>query len=159
MPSRRLRQGTIALLLGLALVSVACKFVRGPAGFWKTYESDLIVQKESDQGPWGGERAITWHSDSPGTLTFDNASRFAASQGWKLVERAHYDGGAGNVPFVQQIKSMRPEFLRTPSTIGRFETGWIREEPGTEETSPAFGYVQVSDDGTQMYVHHFWGNG
>jgi hypothetical protein len=149
-------------LLALALVSSACRIVRGPAGFWKTYESGLITQSESDQGPWGGERSIVWHSDTPGTFTLDEARRFATSEGWKFLESSRYEGisnGRAARQAAQHIESREPEFLNTPSTIGRFDSDWLREDPGTGETSPAFGYVQVSDDGTDMYVYHFWGNG
>ncbi|MFT3915251.1 MAG: hypothetical protein QM704_14365 [Anaeromyxobacteraceae bacterium] len=52
-----------------------------------------------------------------------------------------------------------PHFLSVPSTVMRFDSGWTRETPGTGETSKAVGYVQVSSDGSSVYVFHFWGNG
>jgi hypothetical protein len=34
----------------------------------------------------------------------------------------------------------------------------MREDPGTNEMSTAYGYVQISSDGRQMLVYHLWGN-
>ncbi len=41
----------------------------------------------------------------------------------------------------------------------RFASGWMREDPGTNEMSPAYGYVLLSKDGSSMAVYHKWGNG
>ena len=147
-----------ALILALTVLSVSCKVVRGPAGFWKAYRSEVITQRQSDQGPWGGERSLAWSSPVRGTFKFTEAHRFASRNGWRLLSRAHYVGG-GSLPFVKVQTGHQPKFLDVPSTIGQFDSGWMREDPGTNEMTPAFGYVQVTDDGTRMYVHHFWGNG
>jgi hypothetical protein len=132
--------------------------VQGPAGFWESYQPDLVFEAESDQGPWGGERRIVWRSEARGSLRFGYAKRFAERHGWKLVEQRHYDGNA-SAEIGQKETSHEPAFLAAPSTVGRFESGWVREDPGTSEITPAYGYVQVSDDGSQMYMYHFWGNG
>jgi hypothetical protein len=148
----------LALILAIALSS-HCRVVRGPAGFWKAYHPEFISAKYSDQGPWGGERSITWHSPGRGTFTFARARAFAEDHGWKLLGQASYvPRNAGKNP-TQETPSHAPKFLGTPSVVGRFDSGWIREDPGTSEVTPALGYVQVSEDGSEMYVHHFWGNG
>jgi hypothetical protein len=51
-----------------------------------------------------------------------------------------------------------PRHISEDSLIVRCETGWIRVAPGTDKSSPAFGYIQVSDDGSQMAVYHLWGD-
>lgn len=146
-----------ALILALTVLSVSCKVVRGPAGFWKSYRPEFLTQRQSDQGPWGGERSLAWSSAVPGTFVFTEANRFASRNGWRLVSRAHYLGG-GSLPFVQVQKGHQPTFWtyrRRSVSLTQAGFGRIR----TNEMTPAFGYVQVSDDGTRMYVHHFWGNG
>lgn len=149
---------SFTLILVLTALLASCKVVRGPAGFWKSYQPGLITLRESDQGPWGGERSLGWTSATAGTFRFEEASSFASRNGWRLVSKVRYSG-AGVVPFVEHQEEDQPAFLNVSSTIGRFESGWLREDPGTGETTPAFGFVQVSEDGTKMYVHHFWGNG
>jgi hypothetical protein len=52
-----------------------------PAGFWSTYRPDLIKDKDSDQGPWGGVRWIHWTSPTPGTFRSAEVLKFARSKG------------------------------------------------------------------------------
>ena len=40
-----------------------------PAGFWTDFHKDLILTKNSDQGPWGGHREINWKSEANNTFT------------------------------------------------------------------------------------------
>lgn len=35
-------------------------------------------------------------------------------------------------------------------------TGWIRVEPGTEQTRDATGYIQIEESGTRMAIYHLW---
>ena len=152
-----MRNDAILSLALLAFASLAgCRAARGPAGSWKTYRPNLVVAKSSEQGPWGGERWIVWRAPEAGTFTFE-ARATAESHGWKLLSNDHYDPTPARI--ADHPTSNEPEFLATPCTIGRFDSRWMREDPGTNEMSPAFGYVQVSDDGREMCVHHFWGNG
>ena len=41
----------------------------------------------------------------------------------------------------------------------RCDSGWIRVDPGSAESSTAFGYILLSTDGARMAVYHFWGEG
>ncbi len=52
-----------------------------------------------------------------------------------------------------------PRHIMSKCTVMKFDSGWIREDPGTGETSIAFGYVLLSEDGKKLVVYHFWGNG
>lgn len=146
-------------VIAAAVLLSGCPVVRGPAGFWEKYRSEAIASQYSDQGPWGGERWVVWRADAPGAFTFRDARSFAETNGWKLRSARRYDTHSP-FPLTDQSSERRaPRFLPRPSTVGVFETAWVREDPGTNEASPAFGYVQVSDDGRTMYVYHFWGNG
>ncbi|BDD06502.1 hypothetical protein AUTU_39850 (plasmid) [Aureibacter tunicatorum] len=47
-------------LLMLNIVFASCD-KQMPAGFWKEFKPNLIVNEYSDQGPYGGKRVISWH--------------------------------------------------------------------------------------------------
>jgi len=141
----------VIVLGGLA----GCRAAQGPAGFWTEYQHDLVATTSSDQGPWGGERSMTWRAPATGMFSFDHARAFAERHGWKLLSTSHVDIPRGSAT----PGTHEPAYLAMPSTIGQFDSGWTREDPGTSATRPAIGYVQVSDDGRDMYVYHFWGNG
>lgn len=157
---RRLKvRFAVLLLAAFALPSLTgCRVASGPAGFWKAYRTDLVVAKSSDQGPWGGELWIAWHAPEAGVFTFAQARAIAESHGWKMLSDQHRDATRTDSD-VRTSSPRQPSFLPMSSTVGRFDSGWLREDPGTNQMSTAVGYVQVSDDGRDMYVHHFWGNG
>lgn len=146
------------LLFLIAFAVASCGAIPGPAAFWGTFHPELIVDHSSDQGPWGGTRSLTWRTSGATTFDFGSAAAFAQENGWKLLAREH-SASSNRIPLPNGPESTEPQFLVEPSMIGRFESGWIREDPGTNETSPAYGYLQVTDDGKAMYVFHFWGNG
>jgi hypothetical protein len=147
----------------------------GPAGFWTAYRPDDIVEKNSDQGPWGGSMWIHWAAASPSAFDLGEAVRFAEGNGWTCGEPETYpaarlstwmhlgrpvfplffgepDGGtidAGNAEF--------PRHILHDSLIVRCETGWMRVAPGTGDSSPAYGYIQISAEGSLLAVYHLWG--
>jgi hypothetical protein len=159
------------------VVASACSLVRGPSGFWKKYRSDLVVDRFSDQGPWGGLRWIQWRSELEGTFSEDQLREFAESNGWKFLHRKQYDRDAmvdwrydGDPVFPLNFPGHKPghtyagvrDYPRHwdgPCLVLTFDSGWIREDPGTNETSTAFGYVVLSENGRKLAMYHFWGNG
>jgi hypothetical protein len=51
-----------------------------------------------------------------------------------------------------------PRHITGDLVVLKFNTKWVREDAGTSEMSPAFGYAVVSADGRQLAVYHLWGN-
>ncbi len=146
----------LCLVLGLA---PACSVLRGPAGFWKSFHSDLIRDRYSDHGPWGGDRWLLWKSELPGTFTVSAAQGFAELHGWRLLKEQAYAPNQPADESLHQGEQNGPRFLPVQSTILLFDSQWVRVKPGAGEGSIAIGYVQVSSDGREMYVYHFWGEG
>lgn len=147
-------------LSALSLIAlVGCKSAPIPSGFWLGYESYSIQERKIDQGPWGGTLSLRWLASSPSKFDAANIRRFAESQGWRYIEQRHYAGASISIDGPSSKSSTDPSFLPTPSTIIKFDSMWLREVPGSGEMNPAFGYVQIADDGSQLYVFHFWGNG
>ena len=52
-----------------------------------------------------------------------------------------------------------PRHIADDSIILKFDSNWMREDPGTNQMTPAYGYVQINKEGSAMAVYHFWGNG
>jgi len=152
----------MAAIVLVAIALTGCRSLM-PSGFWKSYRSGLIVKQFSDQGPWGGERWILWQAANAHGFSEADAQRFAVGHGWKFLERVEVSAGAVGVSSLFQegydlARENFPKFISGDSVVLKFESGWIREDPGTGATSTSYGYVQLSNDGRQMVVYHLWGN-
>ena len=176
MESRNLYRRAIFSLL--ILTTLGCGKCGGVGSFWKGYEREKIVNQYSDQGPWGGSRWIHWESDIENYFTPEASEAFAEKKGWDCFERTRYSAKEledwfdwdGNPVFplfhdvpTEQVYDHGIEgwsrHILSDSVVIKCETSWLREDPGSNETSPAYGYIQINDRGTRMAVYHFWGNG
>ncbi len=169
-----MRTRTSARVAGVLLVAASLAACRSlvPAGFWKGYRSNLIIKQESDQGPWGGHRWICWDSPNSGTFSESDAKQFALDHGWKFLVRVEVPANALTRPTDTQPQAVSslfhpgydqarqdfPAYITGESVVLTFDSGWRREDPGTNETSTAVGYLQLSRDGRKMLVYHLWGN-
>lgn len=154
-PLARLRSTGMALALCAVFGFGACSCLSGPAGFWKAYHPGCVVESSSDQGPWGGTRTLRWAACGSVRYSPDDVRAFAKRHGWKLLDEVDGETAAREVGSGDTY----PRFMKVPSIVLRFDTGWMREEPGSGEMSTAVGYVQVARDGSSMYLFQFWGNG
>ncbi len=161
------------------IISVYCLLLVGcsgatPSGFWKNYHKSLIAEQYSDQGPWGGLRWIQWASKQQHAFSEEEALSFAKQNGWKLLTRTThnedsmsgwFDDSNPIFPLYATSDSDSSDLARLPRHIlGKcilltFDSGWLREDPGTNEMSTSYGYILLSTDGERMAVYHFWGNG
>jgi len=146
----------------VATVLLGCRALT-PSGFWKDYRSKAIVKQFSDQGPWGGERWILWENSSGEGFAEPDVRLFAERNGWRFLERVVVsDESIGDSSLFHQgddrARRDFPEFISGESVVLKFDSRLMREDPGTNEMSTAFGYVQLSKDGGRMVVYHLWGN-
>ena len=151
-----------AAILAAAIALTACNRLV-PSGFWKGYRKDSIVKQQSDQGPWGGERWILWESSETGAFSEVDAKRFAVDHSWTFLERVEMPAGAIDAAPVffkgyDYARTHFPRFIAGDSVVLQFDSGWMREDPGTNAMSTAYGYLQLSKDGRKMVVYHLWGN-
>ena len=99
---------------------------------------------------------------------------FAEREGWKFIDRTAVSSdeekkwtdfqGKATFPLPgppdHSYVDNYPRHVAGPSILlVRFASGWMREDPGTNEMTPAYGYVLFSKDGSRMAVYHQWGNG
>jgi hypothetical protein len=147
-----------------------------PAGFWKSYKKDLLVENVSDQGPYGGHSAIYWKSDRSNKFSSIQVLEFAKQNDWILVDSSAYSSdqtnkwtynkknvfpltSAGFSGTVENNTALEhfPRWFGGPIKVYIFKTGWVTIEPGTDHSIEENGFVTINSDGTAMAVYHLWG--
>lgn len=174
----------IASFEAMERVPHAARAARGalaPAGFWGTYRHDELVDHDSSQGPWGGNRYLHWHATGDARFDADEVLKFAVDHGWRLHSRGQVRAKelpTWNPACVLPSEECReqanhsdrlsPEYLGLPKAVRRqpgveftvmtFDTGWL-QFPDLEETvRTVVGFASISADGRDLYVAHHWGD-
>lgn len=144
-----------------------------PAGFWTSYHSNLITYKTSDQGPWGGDRVIHWASEKDGTFSEKETIEYAKQHGWVFLERRElsslelekWKSFQGKQVFTliygnrSSDNDRLPRHISEDAVLLKFDSKWIREDPGSVRTTSAYGYALISKNGRKLAIYHHWGNG
>lgn len=79
----------ILLTFFLTLIFVSCNSAT-PTGFWKNYKTKCLVSNISDQGPFGGHRAVYWKSDKQSTFDTKDILDFATKNGWTFTDSSSF---------------------------------------------------------------------
>ena len=165
----------ILLTLIWTLAFVSCNKAI-PTGFWKNYETNFLVKNISDQGPYGGHRAVYWKSEKPLSFDTKNILDFAAKNGWTLVDSLEFTKEQtdkwkySNSPifpltslgFSETILNDAhledfPRWFGGQVKLYKFKTGWVTIEPGTDNSIEENGFVLLNQDKSEMAVYHLWG--
>ncbi len=147
-----------------------------PAGFWNNYQSKFLLRNISDQGPYGGHRAMYWMAEKHGTFNSRQVLEFATKNGWKLVDSLEFNetkiatwncekGPIFPLTFEGFQDSIRdlstckyfPRWINKAIKIYCFKTGWITIVSGNSNSFEENGFVVLNKDGTEMSVYHLWG--
>lgn len=148
-----------------------------PTGFWKNYKDKLIKEDVSDQGPWGGHRAMYWKGKGENEFIKQDIIDFATDNGWVFVEALKFsktDLGSWTFDkkkiFPVDHEGFNPALTETSATylhfprwingdieLLKFKTDWVAVTPGSGESNEAFGYVLINIDKNEMSVYHLWG--
>jgi len=165
----------ILLTLIWALTFISCNKAT-PTGFWKNYKTNFLVKNISDQGPYGGHRAIYWKSGKP--LTFDTKSilEFAIKNGWTFTDSSEFEQNQtmkwtygnkeifplSNTGFNDTIKDIStysyfPRWFGGELKLYKFKTGWVTIEPGTDNSTEENGFVLINQEKSELAVYHLWG--
>ena len=165
----------LLLTLILTLAFTSCNKAT-PAGFWKSYERKFLIRNISDQGPYGGHRAVYWKADKLNTFTPTSFLEFASKNGWTLVDSSEFNSDQTNkwtysdkavFPLIStgfsEIVVNNTQLEHFPRWFGgqimvyKFKTGWVTIEPGTDASIEENGFVVINSDKTEMAVYHLWG--
>lgn len=139
-----------------------------PAGFWTDFHKDLIVTKESDQGPWGGQKKINWKSKNKKAFSNNELIEFAEKNGWKFIDSISFsvdtlikdrlsklkiDDYSQGILFDSVLKKCESK----NNKILVFKTTWLKVEPGNTRETFENGFAILNSDGTELIVFHIWG--
>lgn len=148
-----------------------------PAGFWKSYQKDLLEKNISDQGPYGGHRAMLWRSDKANTFSSVDVIDFAKENGWTYVGSLDYSQeqvskwttynkeaifpltsiGFSDSVIQSTHLDYFPRWFSGQVKVFKFKTGWVTIEPGADDYIEYNGFVVVDSNSMQMAVYHLWG--
>jgi len=163
-----------AILLLVMLVLFSCDSTT-PGGFWDDFKKASQKENLSDQGPYGGHRAMYWKSEKKGMFTSKEVLDFASENGWELVDslevqandlKTCYYNDAPIFPLSHTGFSVTPvnsdiyKYFPRPINAGkiyRFKTGWVAIEPGTDASTEVNGFIFLGKTRSEMSVYHLWG--
>ena len=139
-----------------------------PAGFWKDFHKDLIVTKNSDQGPWGGHREIYWESETANAFADKEIIEFANKNDWKLIDSISFSADTLTKNSFSNMKNddysldilKESVFLKlkpNDSKLFIFKTTWLAVEPGNARDTFENGFAVINSDGTELRIFHLWG--
>lgn len=164
-----------SLTLVLTITFVSCNKAT-PAGFWKSYQNDFLLKNISDQGPYGGHRAVYWKANKTNTFSSNSILHFAKKNGWTLVDSSsfnqdqtskwNYNGepvfpltsiGFSDTLLNDAHLTDFPRLFGGQLKVYKFKTGWVTIQPGTDNSIEENGFVVINIGGTEMAVYHLWG--
>jgi hypothetical protein len=139
-----------------------------PAVFWTDFHKDLILTKNSDQGPWGGHREINWKSAANNTFTDKELIEFADKNDWKLLDSITFSADTLTKNSFSKLKnenysldilneSILPTLKLKDSKLFIFKTTWLAVEPGNIRETFENGFAILNSDRTELKIFHLWG--
>lgn len=157
----------ILSIFSLTVLLTSCNKTT-PAGFWTDFHKDLILTKDSDQGPWGGHREINWKSESNNTFTGKELIEFADKNDWKLLDSISFSEDTLTKNSFSKLKnddyslyilneSILPKLKSNDNQIFIFKTTWLAVEPGNARESFENGFAIINSDGRELKIFHLWG--
>ena len=169
------RKSFILLTLILTLAFFSCNKAT-PAGFWKSYKHEFLVKNISDQGPYGGHRAMYWKADKENGFNSKSILVFANKNGWTLVDSSEFNqdqtkkwtynnepvfpltsvGFSDTLLNDAHLKDF-PRWFGGQLIVYKFKTGWVTIKPGTDNSIEENGFVLIRKNKKEMAVYHLWG--
>ncbi len=139
-----------------------------PAGFWTDFHKELILTKNSDQGPWGGHREINWKSEFANTFIDKELIEFANKNDWKLLDSISFSADTLTKNSFSKLKnddysldiineSILPKLKINDNRLFIFKTTWLAVEPGNTRETFENGFAVLNSDGTELRIYHLWG--
>jgi len=163
--------------------TILCVFILGlyscskttPSGFWESFEPQFLKENISNQGPFGGRRAMYWKAAQV-TIKSQDILNYTHKEGWEVIDSLEVQTEDmskwiynGNPIFplshdgfsVKRINNAMhkhfPRWITAKAKVYLFTTDWAVFDLGTDESNYENGFVLLSDDGSEMSVYHIWG--
>ena len=157
----------ILTIFSLTVLVTSCNKTT-PAGFWTDFHKDLLLTKNSDQGPWGGHREIYWKSETNNSFTDKELIEFADKNDWQLVDSISFSADSITKNSFSKLKNddysldilketVLPKLKTKNNRIFIFKTTWLAVEPGNARETFENGFAVLNSDGTELKVYYLWG--
>lgn len=133
------------------------------------YHKDFIIEKNSDQGPWGGMTSIFWKSNTSNAFTENELIEFANKNEWILLDSISFYRDTLTKKSFSKLKidpysldllnaSILPKVTFNDHKIFIFKTTWLTIEPGNTRETFANGFGILNSNGNTLKIFHFWGD-
>ena len=157
----------ILTILTLTVLATSCSKTT-PAGFWTNFHKDLILTKNSDQGPWGGHREIQWKSTNACTFSSKELIDFAMKNDWELADSISFSIDTltkeSNLKYKSDDYSLDifkenvlPKLKSGDDKVFVFNTTWLAVEPGNARETFINGFAILNSARTELKIYHLWG--
>lgn len=151
----------------MTVIVTSCKKTT-PAGFWTDFHKDLLLTKNSEQGPWGGHREMNWKSETNNTFTDKELIEFADKNDWKLLDSISFLADTLTKKSFLKLKiedysldilneNVLPKLKTNYNQIFIFKTTWLAVEPGNTRETFENGFAVLNSDGTELKIYNLWG--
>jgi len=157
----------ILTIFSLTVLLTSCNKTT-PAGFWVDFHKDLMLTKNSDQGPWGGHREIIWKSEADNIFSDKELIEFADKNDWKLLDSISFSADTLTKNSFSKLKiddyslcilneSILPKLKSNDNKIFIFKTTWLAVEPGNARETFENGFAVLNSNGKELKIYHLWG--
>ena len=157
----------ILIIFTLAVFATSCNKA-SPASFWTNFHKDLILTKNSDQGPWGGHREIYWKSEANNTFIDIELIQYAEKNNWKLVDSISFSADTLTKNSFSKLKNddysldilketVLSKLKSNDNKLFIFKTTWLAVEPGNTRETFENGFAVLNSESTELKIYHVWG--
>ncbi|MDY3520899.1 hypothetical protein PG614_04415 [Riemerella anatipestifer] len=150
----------ILYFIFLLLTLIGCSKVI-PAIFWEEFESDKILSKSYDHGPWGGKTKILWNS-TDNYFIESNILKFANKNKWTISDSLNVENGDiitsnqnHSIELIENEKLISSDFRNGKIYI--FETGLLSVKPGNSTETQKNGFILLNTKRNKMLMFSDWG--
>ncbi len=154
-------------MLGLIILCESCSNL-SPAGFWTSFHKELIINNESDQGPWGGTREIYWKSNTNKPFQENEILEFASKNKWTLVDSLTVTNDSPSEKLFSELKiheySMEvlvQKVLAKEKVVNTkiyvFKTSQMLVNLNDGDDTFENGFILLNSTKTELKLVHRWG--
>ena len=151
----------------LTVLAISCTKTT-PAGFWTDFHKEFLTTNNSNQGPWGGQRELSWKGEINYAFTENELIDYASKNDWSLIDSITLRTDSLNVETLTKLKNddyslailketVVPNIKPNNSKLFIFKTTWLSVEPGNARETFENGFAVLNSEGRELKIYHFWG--
>ena len=158
---------SLLFFFSCSIVLGSCSYL-SPAGFWNSFKKELILQEQSNQGPWGGTREIYWKSNTNKPFQENEILEFASKNKWTLVDSLTVTNDSPSEKLFSELKiheySMEvlvQKVLAKEKVVNTkiyvFKTSQMLVNLNDGDDTFENGFILLNSTKTELKLVHRWG--